>query len=681
MNPQEQELNLESKLVCLRGVSHQLARLYERLGVFTISDLFELLPLRLEDRSRLRNIDQLSLNEDTVLRAQVLRVSQRLSKKGVLIIQASIFDDTDRINAVWFNQRYLLRVLRPGTSFFFYGQKRLVPSLGNPFFVKKIISDLGVVPIYPSTRGLTPAKTERLLLFAKPLLSQMPDLLPHSARRRYRLPARAEILEKVHYHSSKTALLQARELFAFEDFFFLTLKALLTKQNRFRNRLTKLPRAKEFLQRLEREIPVELTVRQRDVAEEIIADMMTGRPMNRLLYGEVGSGKTFIGLLAAAQSLGHNQRVFWLVPTVALAHQHFEQLSAILASLGKSVSLITAANDGNASSDLIIGTHALLTQSRQFSRVGLIIIDEQHRFGVNQRQALLAANPKSHVLMLSATPIPRSLAQTILGHLDISYLDGRLPHQHEVKTIVFTESERPNVERQIAERLDRGEQGYVICPLISDPENPATLFALETKAVKSELKRLQRVFPRARIALLHGQMSARAKQSTVKKFRQGEIDILISTTVVEVGIDNPNATWIMVENADRFGLAQLHQIRGRVGRGRVSGVCFVNNSQSTELATRRLAILRDNFDGLKIAEADLKLRGPGNLVGFEQSGSRILATSQLADLRLIKKVRHSAELTLKMLLAEDEASDNKAEVKIIKNELKRRFDGQEVSGI
>lgn len=681
MQRQGQDLNLESRLSCLSGVSRQLANLYERLGVFTIRDLFELLPLRLEDRSRLRKISELPLNEDVVVKAEVFRVSQRLSKKGVLIIQASIFDDTGRINAVWFNQRYLLKVLQPNSTFYFFGQKRLVPSLGNPIFVKKIISNLAVVPIYPSTQGLTSAKTERLLQTAKPLLKKMPNLLPSFIRKRYRLSNRIEILDEVHYRSNENALLRARKLFTFEDFFYLTLRALLVKQERLRRRLVKLPLAKDFLRRLRDAIPVKLTTKQRTVAKEIINDMKSGAQMNRLLYGEVGSGKTFVALLAAGQALAYGQRVIWLTPTVALAHQHFEQLSLILKSLGKSTSLITGSNNTIVSSDLIIGTHALLNRSQHFSEIGLIVIDEQQRFGVGQRQALLAANPKAHLLMLSATPIPRSLAQTVLGYLDISHLKERLPHQDKVETVVFTESERPKIEQAIAERLNRGEPGYVICPLISDSENSPTLFSLEKKTVKSELERLKQVFPQARIALLHGQMPAQTKQNTIKKFRQGEIDVLISTTVVEVGIDNRNATWVLVENADQFGLAQLHQIRGRVGRGRKSSICFVSNSQSTELATKRLELLKSNFDGLEIAEADLLLRGPGNLVGFEQSGTKILATSQLTDLSLVRKVQRAADITLKMLLEANKEGNNKEEIRIVIDELKRRFSEQKVSGV
>lgn len=659
------DLKLTDPIEKLPGVGEFLVKKLGNLGVVTIKDLLELIPNRLEDRTQLVPIRRLSVKTPTVIAGSIEAVHSRRSQRGVLIVQAKIRDDSGTINALWFNQRYLLRQLRVGIEVMLFGEKRIAPSLGNPFFVKKIINNLEVTPIYPLTAGLYQATVRRLITVARPMISQFQDLVPETFRRDQMLPSRARAIEAVHFATDASALEGARQLLALEELLVLSTQVKLAKKERLALRSESFNINPEELKKVVAALPFKLTDGQRRASWQIIQDLALSYPMYRLLYGEVGSGKTAVAMITAAAICQNHRQVIWLNPTAILATQQAETLHQMLSPLGLKVALVTGATkDNHIEADVIIGTHALLEPGIKFARLGLIIVDEQHRFGVEQRQAILERYPTTHLLMMSATPIPRSLAQSLFGYLDVTYLLDKPRHQKPVTTVVFDESGRDAAEAEIEVRIKNGEPGFVICPLITSGIPAASytrrisptinesavsslaLFTVERKAVTAEERRLTHRFPMARIGVIHGRIKSVAREKIIKKFKTGEVDILLSTTVVEVGIDNPLTTWILIEEADRFGLATLHQLRGRVGRGERASVCYLVQSVETEIAKKRLQVLTETSDGLKIAEADLALRGPGELVGVEQSGLPQLKYATLSDAAAIKTAFAAAEQIL-----------------------------------
>jgi len=625
-------LSLTSTVGELKGVGPASQAALEQLGIVSVQDLLEYLPFRLEDRSKLVEINQLRFDEFSVIRGQVGAVSSRKSQKGTLIIQAKITDETGSIPALWFNQRYILRFLKKDDQVLLYGAKKVAPKLGNPFFVKAIIAKPEVLPIYHSSAGLTQNQLRRLFRQIKPIISQMRSLLPNQPDKTKQI-----LLERCHFDSSETSLGQLRRWLAEEELLLLALKILANQQ--IQKRQETLVVDVKPLKTVVDNLPFKLTDGQRQTAWEIIQDLASETVMRRILYGEVGSGKTIIAFLAAAAAIQAGQQVAFLAPTTTLAIQQAESAKKFFEPLGYKVALVIGSlKEDSDHVDLIVGTQAVLGRKEQLDRLGLVIIDEQHRFGVRDRQELLQNRPEVALLMMTATPIPRSLAQTIFGHLAISYLRGRPAHQKEVKTVIFEPKERLGVEKEIRTRLERGEPGYVICPLIQSPNEEVveTLFGQERKAISSEEKRLKKEFPNSTIGVLHGRLKNEQKEKILTNFKNGEIDILLSTTVVEVGIDNQRASWILIEEADRFGLSQLHQLRGRVGRGTAESICFLADSQTSPIGRERLEALCQTTDGLELAEKDLALRGPGEIIGFEQSGLPSLRFADWRDVELIK---------------------------------------------
>ena len=641
-------LKLIDPIEKLPGVGEFLGKKLGNLGVITIKDLLELIPNRLEDRSQLVPISRLSVKIPSVITGVIESVHSRRSQRGVLIVQANIRDDSGKINALWFNQRYLMGQLKIGLEVLLFGEKRIAPSLGNPFFVKKLINNLEVTPIYPMTAGLYQATIRRLIAGARPLISQFKDIVPESFRRDGLLPSRAVAIDAVHFATDTSALEGARQLLALEELLVLSTQVLLAKKERLALRVEKFDINAEELKKVVATLPFKLTDGQRRASWQIIQDLSLDHPMYRLLYGEVGSGKTAVAMIAGAAIYQNHRQVIWLNPTTILATQQAETLRQMLSPLGLKIALITGTTkDDHIDADIIVGTHALLEPKIKFKNLGLIIIDEQHRFGVEQRQTVLARFPTTHLLMMSATPIPRSLAQSLFGYLDITYLLDKPVHQKPVTTVVFDENGRPEVEKKIEQRINAGQPGFVICPLINESAvSSPTLFTAERKAVTAEEHRLKKRFPAARIGVVHGRIKSDEREKIIKKFKTGSIDILLSTTVVEVGIDNPLATWILIEEADRFGLATLHQLRGRVGRGERESVCYLAQSVDTPVARERLAVLVKTNNGLEIAEADLELRGPGELVGVEQSGLPQLKYASLTDASAIKTAFTATEQIL-----------------------------------
>ncbi|OGD60953.1 hypothetical protein A3A71_03575 [Candidatus Berkelbacteria bacterium RIFCSPLOWO2_01_FULL_50_28] len=615
------KVSLVTRIGEVTGVGPTVRAKLAHIGVRTVGDLFELLPRRSEDHSTVTPISQLLNGEETVIGGIITRISSRLSKRGVFMIEAVISDESRNITAVWFNQRYLLGQLKVGTSVFLFGTKR--PSRGGGMFVvKKIVTELKTESIYPSTEGLAQGTIRRLLRNLEPELAAVANVIPSWALTEHDLPDRARALGGCHFDGTPLKIESARRLLGLEELVLLCLQAQTAKRERMKIRSSEIQLDEERLQQTVAALPFKLTDGQRRASWEILQDLTRGYPMNRLLYGEVGSGKTAVAAIVAATVAASNRQIAWLNPTLTLAHQQAEVLQRFCQPLGLKIALITSLKkDSPKEADIIVGTHALLNAATNFRSIGLVIVDEQHRFGALQRQKILGHFPDAHLLMLSATPIPRSLSQTIFGHLDLTLLKEKPRHQKPVETKICAEGDRTAVEREIKLRLERGESGYVICPLIEEgSNNSGTLWEMERKTIAGEEKRWREVFATHRLAVLHGRLKGAEKERIGREFRQGKVDILLATTVVEVGIDNPAATWMLIENAERFGLSTLHQLRGRVGRGEKASICFLFSNDQNDLATQRLRAVAENNDGLTLAEKDLQLRGPGELVGLEQSG-------------------------------------------------------------
>lgn len=638
-------ITLETSVRELRGVGPEMFNRLSKLGIHTVQDLIEHLPRRVEDRSQLRDIRELTNDTPLVIHGVIEKVSSRVSQRGVFIISARVNDSTGSIVALWFNQRFLLSTLKPGRQITLYGEKRPIKTMGYPFIVKRIIEQPEIAPIYPLTQGLTQAALQKILNECQELINNTPDILPLEVIKQAQLPKRSLALRHAHFSPTEEAVTAAIQLLGYEELFIVCLAALTAKKLRQQQRASVQAISRTDLSPTTSAFDYPLTVSQKKVINEITDDLRKTFPMNRLLYGEVGSGKTAVGLAASALIAKQRKKVLWLSPTVTLANQQAAITSEYALKLDLKTALVTSATkEKTDSADIIVGTHALLHTKQIIDKVGLVVIDEQQRFGVEQRNRLLERYPGAHLLMLSATPIPRTLAHTLFGHLEVSYLNENPGHQQPIVTRIFRESGRAKIEEHIQKRIAAGQPGFVICPLIDEQKtHDGTLFEQERKAVMSEYKRIKKVFPLARVGLIHGKLSAQEKEEAMTQFHAGELDILVATSVVEVGIDNPKATWILVEEADRFGLSQLHQLRGRVGRGERPSVCFLHNSLSTERATERLNALVSAKNGLEIAELDLALRGPGDIAGHDQSGMPGVRYADLGNATLVRKVYQQAE--------------------------------------
>lgn len=637
----------DTHLLDVPGVGKQTAEKFQKIGVQTVSDLFELLPHRHEDRSVVTPITELQPGVETVISGVITSIHSRLSNRGVFLIQARVEDTSGAILAVWFNQRYLLKSLQVGQPVLLYGTKKIIPPMKNPFFVKKQIPRLEIVGVYPSTEGLTQYAITKTLQAVQSALDHIESLIPSKFLKTTKLGHKSKILREAHFSPSNNTLQKAVEILGFEELFLICIQALYAKSERNRGSAPVIDT--NYLNTFIEYLPFTLTEGQKEAVTAVCNDLQRNVPMNRLLYGEVGSGKTAVAMLASALCIRSKKTVVWLSPTTALADQQFQLLQSSPPEFSFNPALIMGNRKSSThESTIYVGTHALLNTNFPTDDIGLIIIDEQHRFGVEQRNQLSKRHPNAHVLMMSATPIPRSLAHSLFGYIDFTFMQGKPLHQKPVETKLFMERSRKEVENEIAKRISIGQPGYVICPLIYDSHTSSeTLFLHERKSITSELTRLRSVFPNAKIGVLHGKLKAAEKEKILMNFKNRSIDILLSTSVVEVGIDNPHATWIMIEEADRFGLSQLHQLRGRVGRGVESSICFLNNSLNTDRSTDRLSVLLDTNSGLVIAEKDLQLRGPGNLAGIEQSGLPLVKYANLTNLEDVKKAYTLAEMVMK----------------------------------
>lgn len=661
---------LHSPVSAVPGVGPTFTKQLKTLGILSVSDALWYVPFRYDDFSHHVAIDQVEPDSLVTIQGQIELIRSRRSfRRRLTITEALVSDDSGSIRVVWFNQPYLATSLPPGTRVALSGRAETgLPTLqlSNPTYEKihREMTHTGrLVPIYPATAGVSQRQLRSLIHECLPLAKDVMDFLPASVRTASRLENLATALHDIHFPSSPGRLAAAQRRLAFDELFLFILSALRTKAFLATNPAPAIPFLEEPTREFVSRLPFTLTDGQKQAAWTILRDLAKPSPMNRLLQGDVGSGKTVVTAIAMLNAGLSGYQSVLLAPTSILAEQHYRTLQTMFHDTDVRVALWTGARrdvDGEPISramlakevaqgkvTIVVGTHALLQPDVQFHRLGLAVVDEQHRFGVEQRQqmrqqASLTSHALPHFLSLSATPIPRSLALTLYGDLDVITLRELPAGRAAIITKVAGESQRENVETIIHRAIGAGHQVFVICPLITESDHLGVQAATETATRLTEGS-----FANARVGLLHGQLPAKTKTQTLEDFASRKIDILVATPVVEVGIDVPNATIMVVEAAERFGLAQLHQLRGRIGRGSLPGTCFLMVTGDSRQGKPRLQAVAKSHDGFALAEEDLKLRGPGALLGVRQSGLPDFRLAQLTDAKLVQAVRTVADDFLK----------------------------------
>jgi ATP-dependent DNA helicase RecG len=639
-----------------------------RLGLSTIRDMLYFLPRRYDDYSQLKAINRLRYGEEVTIIARVREAELRSSRAGRPIFRAILTDGTGSIDATWFNQPYLARSIRPGQQIVISGQ--VDEYLGHLCFNapeweplrEELLHTNRIVPIYSLTEGISVKWLRRLMQRTVTYFARLlPDPLPASVLEAEGLLDLESAVLQAHFPTSKELLRRACQRLAFDELFVLQL-ALLRQRSEWRSQPGQaVPVQEEVLRAFLQALPYQLTQAQERALQQIVADLQSNEPMTRLLQGDVGSGKTIVATAAMALTASAGAQAALMVPTEILAEQHYQTISRLFHETFDSsltVRLLTGSVTGQeregiatgleeGTIDIVIGTHALIQESVAFDQLALAIVDEQHRFGVRQRGALRQKGYKPHLLVMTATPIPRSLQLTVWGHMDVSVIDEMPPGREPVTTRLILPTERERAYAFLRSQVEKGRQAFVICPLVEASDK------VEARAAVEEYERLQEhVFPDLRLGLLHGRMTGEEKETTMARFAHGELDILVATSVVEVGIDVPNASVMLVEGADRFGLAQLHQFRGRVGRGEHASYCLLVSGSSSEQAQERLNAVEATNDGFALASKDLEMRGPGEFLGTRQAGfSDAVLSMQLAsiaDLRLVERAREAARRVFKI---------------------------------
>lgn len=655
----------QNQLRYLHGIGPRRAEALEKLGIRSLRDLFYFFPRRYEDRTKFVKIGEVVPCENATLRGEVLTLGIRPIKQRP-IFEMVVGDETGMIHTLWFNQAYLKNQFRMGMRVILSGRVELYQGklqMNSPEYEvverdEESPLHMGrIVPIYPLTEGLYQRSLRAVMkeVVDRFLTNEVQDFLSQQVRESSGLIELTAALREMHFPTSFEALERARQRIVFDEFFLFEIELLRRlRLQREKHEALPLRATASCLQEFRRSLAFQLTKDQERVIEEIQEDTSRSIPMARLVQGEVGSGKTLVasfGLFLAARS-GYQGAL--LVPTEILAEQHARTLSSLLHPLGVEIALLTASTEEgrrrkifhglqDGKSLILIGTHALLGEEVKFKSLALVVIDEQHKFGVRQRSHLLQMTPRPHQLVMTATPIPRTLALTLYGDLEVSSIkelpEGRFP----VKTFWITREKQPEVLRHIRDRAVSGEQAYLVFPSIDETER-SDLFA-----ARDEYERLRREeFSGLRLGLVHGRLTREEREAIMRDFQEGKIQVLVATSVIEVGVDNPRATIMVIENAERFGLSQLHQLRGRVGRGSQESECFLFGEPKTEEGKRRLRVLTKTNDGFVIAEEDLRLRGPGEMLGLRQAGEPLFRVADLhRDLAILAKARKSAIEVLK----------------------------------
>lgn len=654
---------LNTDIRYIKGVGEARAKALARLGITDLRSLLSYFPRAYEDRRTYKKIADLVPGEMSCVCA-VVAGEAKLSRvrKGLDLVKLRVVDETGALELTYFNQSYLKNTFHTGDTYVFFGRAEGTPrrpQMTNPLFEREGAHQLTgrIMPIYPLTAGVSQSMLYKAIeqgLAA--CVDELSDILPEGVRLAHQLCHTRFAYENIHFPSSDEALAAARRRLAFEELFLLALglKLLRSRRTFVAGKQCKTVDLSPFFAAL----PFSLTAAQCRAVDDIARDLSLDRPMNRLCQGDVGSGKTMVAAAAIYMAVKSGLQCALMAPTEILAEQHYRSLTPLLTPLGISCALLTAStrvrerralNEALRSGELslVIGTHALLSPDVQYQNLGLVVTDEQHRFGVDQRAALSAKGENPHLLVMSATPIPRTLALMIYGDLDVSVLDELPPGRQKIDTFAVPSSYHARIYAFLRKLVQEGRQAYIVCPMVAENDELPD----ERKAVTAYAAHLQtEIFPDLRVAPIHGKMKPKEKDAVMRAFAAHEIDVLVSTTVIEVGVDVPNAALMLIENAECFGLSQLHQLRGRVGRGQHKSYCVLVSDNKGEENKARLKIMSSTNDGFAIAEEDLRLRGPGDFFGSRQHG---LPALRVADLSCDLSILHETQSAAEQLLAAD----------------------------
>lgn len=670
----------ETDIRYIKGVGEKRAKLFNKLGITNLRSLLSYFPRGYEDRSKVIAIDNTIDGENACILA-TLATDVRLNhiRRGLDISKVRAVDESSSLELTFFNQSFIKNSLKKGESYYFYGKiTRNLTSIEmqNPKFIKETDGPWGIVPVYRSTSGLTQQQIRAAMqqgLYE--VGEQLIDILPPDVRARNNLCHVRYAYQNIHFPSSPEALETARKRLIFEELFVFSCALSVMRKRRIVQKCATLTaNTDEFIKAL----PFTLTRAQQRVSEEIAFDMASGIPMNRLIQGDVGSGKTVVAAIAVFIAAKNRKQTALMAPTEILATQHYKFFSSLLSTFNIHTTLLTggmraakkrAAREAISlgTTDLVIGTHALISNNVEFDDLGLVITDEQHRFGVSQRATLSKKGSAPHLLVMSATPIPRTMALIIYGDLDISVIDELPPGRQKTDTFIIGEDKRQRMYGFIRKQVNEGRQAYIVCPAVEENETTG-LKAVETYAETLRDK----IFPDLKVALLHGRMKTADKERIMSSFSTGVYDILVATTVIEVGVDVPNATIMVIENAERFGLSQLHQLRGRVGRGEYKSYCILISDSNKSASAERLRVMCKSNDGFYIAEQDLLQRGPGDFFGQRQHGLPEMRIASISgDIRVLKQAQNEADALMATGL-------DTAELQPLRDSINHLFDNTDI---
>ena len=669
----------DQSIETLKGIGEKTAKLFEKVGIRTIDDLLHYYPRGYDTYGEPKAIGELSEDETGTVEGFLKSGATGVHVNGLSIVQATISDMTGKLRLVWYHMPYLKNTLRPDSHFIFRG--RVIrkkngltmeqPQMFKPEAYEELLSSMR--PVYAQTKGLGNKMITSAVEQALAFRTLERDYLPAGLRIANELAEYNFAIEHIHFPSNEEELKFARKRLVYDEFFFFLLAVRHLKEKRQNVQSPFHMEKQDECRKLLADLPYRLTNAQLRTLEEVLKDLKSGSVMNRLIQGDVGSGKTIIAVLALLAACENGYQGALMVPTEVLARQHFESVTELFEKHGvdKKVILLTGSMTAKEKrivyekvasheADIIIGTHALIQEKIVYDNLALVITDEQHRFGVAQREMFGNKGQMPHVLVMSATPIPRTLAIILYGDLDISVIDELPANRLPIKNCVVDKSYRPRAYRFIENEVKNGRQAYVICPMVEESE------MIDAENVLDYTKILRQNLPGIRVEYLHGKMKGKEKNKIMEEFAAGELQVLVSTTVIEVGVNVPNATVMMIENAERFGLAQLHQLRGRVGRGDKQSYCIMVNASGNKEKNRRLDVLNKSNDGFYIASEDLKLRGPGDIFGIRQSGD---LEFQLADIYTDAVTLKKVSEDVNRLLEQDENLEQEEN-----QELKKRLD-------
>ncbi|WP_405725948.1 ATP-dependent DNA helicase RecG [Anaerotignum sp.] len=647
-------MDWNSSVSLLKGIGEQRERKLQKLGISTIEDLLTHYPREYKDRSEILKIADLPMEETSTFLAQVKEEGQNSRHGRLVYTRMKVYDETGSVGVLWYNQPYMKNSLKIGEWYLFSG--KLQKKYGRTEILSPEVERIGenfaggrIIPVYPASEGISQKMLRNLMEDALSQMSGgMREELPLWLRKKYKLAERNFAIENIHFPKTEQGFYDARRRLVFEELFLLQTALYQLKHTLEDSGEGIILKKKKALQEGETMLPFALTGAQKRVLQEIEKDMTSGKIMNRLVQGDVGSGKTAVAIITAYWAIQNGWQAAIMAPTEVLANQHFASFQKIFEPAGIKVVLLTGSLKAkekrealemvkNGEAQMIVGTHAVIQKGVEYHKLGLAITDEQHRFGVRQRSTLADKGQNVHTLVMTATPIPRTLALILYGDLDISIIDELPPGRQKIDTSAVDSRYHQRIYTFIQKHVKEGRQAYVICPMIEENEK------LEVQNVLDYTEELIRELPDCRVTCVHGKMKAKEKQAIMDDFAAGKIDVLVSTTVIEVGINVPNATIMLIENAERFGLAQLHQLRGRVGRGSEKSYCILVSDTKTKIAKERMKTMTESEDGFVISEKDLKLRGPGEFFGIRQHGLPELKIADLyQDMPLLKEAQAAA---------------------------------------